>query len=81
VIASTLAPANHKDKKRTKISPEKGQQVQIPVEHLPVKLRARQALPASLAENAEHHCGFLHCASLMALIRSSPVPLRPVNRH
>ena len=58
-----------------------GQQVQIPVEHLPVKLRARQALPAALAENAQYHSGFLHFASLMVLNRSSPVPLRPVDRH
>jgi hypothetical protein len=29
-----------------------GQQVQLPVEHLPVQLRQRQALPAALTENA-----------------------------
>ena len=56
------------------------QQVQIPVEHLPVKLLARQALPAALAENAQYHFGFLHYASLMVINRSSPVPLRPVVR-
>ena len=48
-----------------------GGQVQIPVAHLPVKLRERQALPAALAENAKYHCGFLHFACLMA-------PYRPV---
>src|ERR1039458_1540788 len=57
-----------------------GQQVQFPVEHLPVKLLARQALPAALADNAQYHFGFLHCASLMVIDRSSPVPLRPVVR-
>ena len=56
------------------------QQVQILVEHLPVQLRERQAPPAALAENAQHHYGFLHCASLMAADCSSPVPLRPVDR-
>ena len=41
-------------------------------------------LPASgqwSRKHAEYHCGFLHCAILMVLSRSSPVPLRPVNRH
>ena len=47
------------------------QQVQILVEHLPVQLGERQALPAALAENAKYHCGFLHFACLMA-------PYRPV---
>ena len=56
------------------------QQVQVLVEHLPVKLRERQALPAALAENAQYHCGFLHCACLLAWCYSSPVPLRPVDR-
>src|SRR5690349_23020428 len=56
------------------------QQVQIFVEHLPVQLRERQALPATLAENAQYHCGFLHCACLLAWCYSSPVPLRPVDR-
>jgi hypothetical protein len=46
-----------------------------------VWLRQRQALPAALTENAQYHFGFLHCASLMVLDRSSPVPLRPVDRH
>jgi hypothetical protein len=62
-------------------SPVNKQQVQILVEQLPVKLRERQALPAALAENAQYHCGFLHYASLMVPSRSSPVPLRPVDRH
>src|ERR1700704_5346835 len=56
------------------------QQVQILIEHLPVQLRARQATPATLAENAQHHCGFLHCASLMAASRSiacAPSPCGP----
>src|SRR6267378_94319 len=57
-----------------------GQQVQIPVEHLPVQLRERQALPAALAENAKHHFGFLHFAYLMAPFVQSPAPLRPVVR-
>src|ERR1700722_5276784 len=57
-----------------------GQQVQILVEHLPVKLRARQAFPSAPAENAPYPFGFLHCASLVALRCSSPVPLRPVDR-
>src|SRR5262249_12972766 len=61
-------------------SPVNKQKIQIPVEHLPVQLRARQALPAALAENAQYHFGWLHCASLMVLYRSSPVPLRPVVR-
>ena len=55
-------------------------QVQILVEHLPVKLRERQALPAALAENAKYHCGFLHCASLMVplpLIACAPSPCDP----
>src|SRR6266480_798489 len=56
------------------------QQVQILVEHLPVQLRERQALPAALAENAQYHCGFLHCACLLAWCYSSPVSLRPVVR-
>src|SRR5262249_41710991 len=56
------------------------QQVQVLVEHLPVQLRERQALPATLAENAQYHCGFLHCACLLAWCCSSPVPLRPVDR-
>src|SRR5215468_9906370 len=56
------------------------QQVQVLVEHLPVKLRERQALPAALAENAQYHCGFLHFACLLAWCYSSPVPLRPVDR-
>src|SRR6266700_1226483 len=58
-----------------------GQQEQVPVEHLPVKLRARQALPAALAENAQYHCGFLHYAYLMAFIRSfacAPSPCGPL---
>ena len=57
-----------------------GQQVQVLVEHLPVKLRERQALPAALAENAKYHCGFLHCASLMVPYRSiacAPSPCGP----
>jgi hypothetical protein len=58
-----------------------GQQVQILVEHLPVKLRERQALPATLAENGKYHFGCLHSASLMVPSRSSPVPLHPVDRH
>ena len=37
-------------------------------------------VPAALAENAKYHFGFLHCASLMVLNRSSPVPLHPVVR-
>src|SRR5215831_16578926 len=57
-----------------------GQQVQILVEQLPVQLRAWQALPAALAENAQHHFSRLHCASFMVTTRSSPVPLRPVVR-
>src|SRR5260370_41649432 len=57
-----------------------GGQVQFPVEHLPVKLRARKTLPAALAENAKHHFGCLHSAYLMVFHRSSPVPLRPVVR-
>src|SRR5262249_45618676 len=63
-----------------------GQQVQIPVEHLPVQLRARQALPAALAENAQYHFGWLHCASLMVSLpfiacASSPCgPAFPVSR-
>src|SRR5690348_11641919 len=56
------------------------QQVQVLVEHLPVQLRERQALPAALAENAQYHCGFLHYACLLAWCCSSPVPLRPVDR-
>src|SRR5262249_12350560 len=56
------------------------QQVQFIVEHLPVQLRARQAAPASLAENAKHHFGCLHFAYLMVSSRSSPVPLHPVVR-
>ncbi len=58
-----------------------GSQVQVLVEHLPVQLRARQALPAALAENAQYHFGFLHCASLMVLNRSvacAPSPCGPV---
>jgi hypothetical protein len=35
---------------------------------------------AACAENAQYHFGFLHCASLMVLDRSSPVPLHPVVR-
>jgi hypothetical protein len=57
------------------------QQVQLLVEHLPVQLRERQTLPATLAENVQYHYGFLHYAFLMVLNRSSPVPLRPVDRH
>ena len=57
------------------------QQVQFLVEHLPVQLRERQAFPAALAENVKYHYGFLHYASLMVASRSSPVPLRPVDRH
>jgi hypothetical protein len=38
-------------------SPVNKQQVQILIEHLPVKLRAWQALPAALAENAKYHFG------------------------
>ena len=56
------------------------QQIQVLIEHLPVKLRARQALPAAFAENVQHHFSRLHCASFMVAIRSSPVPLRPVVR-
>jgi hypothetical protein len=44
-------------------------------------LRARQFPLAALAENAKHHCGFLHCAYLMVSSRSSPVPLHPVVRY
>src|SRR6266566_6901142 len=40
-------------------------QIQVLVEHLPVQLRQRQALPAALAENAQYHFGFLHSASLV----------------
>jgi hypothetical protein len=40
-----------------------------------------QVLPAALAENVKYHYGFLHYASLMVASRSSPVPLRPVDRH
>jgi hypothetical protein len=61
-------------------SPVNKQQVQIPVEHLPVKLRARQALPAALAENAQYHFGFLHYAYLMVFNRSiacAPSPCGP----
>jgi hypothetical protein len=36
---------------------------------------------AALAENVKYHYGFLHYASLMVASRSSPVPLRPVDRH
>ena len=36
--------------------------------------------PAAFAENAQYHFGFLHCACLMVVNRSSPVPLRPVVR-
>src|ERR1700736_1381836 len=57
-----------------------GQVVQILIEQLPVKLLAWQALPAALAENVQNHFGCLHCASLMVIGRSSPVPLRPVVR-
>jgi hypothetical protein len=56
------------------------QQVQALVEHLPVELRARQALPAALAENAKYHCGFLHFASLMvpsSFIACAPSPCGP----
>src|SRR5215468_1530432 len=42
-----------------------GSKVQVLVEHLPVKLREWQALPAALAENSKYHCGVLHYASLM----------------
>jgi hypothetical protein len=62
-------------------SPVNRQQVQLLVEHLPVQLRERQALPAALTENVKYHYGFLHYASLMVASRSSPVPLRPVDRH
>jgi hypothetical protein len=57
-----------------------GQQVQFLVEQLPVQLRARQAFPAALAENAQHHFGWLHCASLMVINRSiacAPSPCGP----
>jgi len=47
-------------------SPVNKQQVQVLIEHLPVQLRERQALPAALAENAQYHCGFLHFACLLA---------------
>src|SRR6266581_1029234 len=52
----------------------------VPVEHLPVQLRERQALPAALAENAQYHFGFLHFAYLMVLNRSiacAPSPCGP----
>jgi len=61
-------------------SPVNKQQVQVLVEHLPVKLRERQALPAALAENAKYHFGFLHCASLMvpsSFIACAPSPCGP----
>ena len=61
-------------------SPVNKQQVQIPVEHLPVQLRERQALPAALAENAKHHFGCLHFASLMvplSFIACAPSPCGP----
>jgi hypothetical protein len=62
-------------------SPVNKQQVQVLVEHLPVKLRERLSFPAALAENAQYHFGCLHCAYLMVPIRSSPVPLHPVVRY
>ena len=57
-----------------------GQQVQALVEHLPVKLVARQALPAALAEDCKYRPGVLHYAYLPVPYCPSPVPLRPVVR-
>jgi hypothetical protein len=47
-------------------SPVNKQQVHAGIEHLPVQLRERQALPAALAEDIQHHFGILHYASLAA---------------
>jgi hypothetical protein len=57
-----------------------GQQVQALAEHLPAKLRERQALPAALAGDAQHRPGFPHCAYLTVSSCPSPVPLRPAAR-
>src|SRR3978361_2321967 len=75
---SSLAPGRHRP--LVGVDVPVGQQVQFLVGQLPVQLRARQALPAAFAENAQHHFGWLHCASLMVVNRLSPVPLHPVVR-
>src|SRR5207342_2908728 len=66
--------------KRTKVSPEKGQQVQALVEHLPVEFVARQALPAALAEDFQYRPGVLHYAYLTVPLTSvtcAPSPCGP----
>jgi hypothetical protein len=45
-------------------SPVNKQQVHGWIEHLPVKLRERQALPAALAEDFQYRLGVLHYAYL-----------------
>src|SRR5690349_3393519 len=52
-----------------------GQQVQALVEHLPVELVARQALPAALAEDFQYRPGILHYAYLT--VPKNPVTCAP----
>src|SRR5690349_21983953 len=57
-----------------------GQQVQALVEHLPVELVARQALPAALAEDFQYRPGVLHYAYLTVPLTSvtcAPSPCGP----
>src|SRR6478672_2757996 len=74
----TIGPRRHRP--LVGVDAPVGRQVQVLIEHLPVELVARQALPAALAEDVKHHVGFLHYAYLAIPAIQSPVPLRPVVR-